>query len=556
MRLRGENSCIRSDWLKAVLIAFVIMLVYFLVSSRTTLWDRDEPRFARATVEMIESGNYLIPTFNGKLRPDKPILIYWLMSLPIRLLGPTEFACRFFSVIGTVVSCLLTFYIGQRLLGAMAGLWAMIILASTLMMLYVGSAATADAVLLSCMIVVMAVFVHTFDSKTHVLDLIIMGVCFGLAFLAKGPVGLLPIPIIIITLLLSRKDERIAGRPFLRLVGAVIVGILIFLTWAIPANNATDGEFLRLGIGHHVLGRTIEPLEYHGGNFLLYLPYYVFVVLVAFFPWTVYLPGALSAVLGGRIGGRRCRALLISWMALIFIIMTFISTKLPHYVLFMWPALAIVVAGTIVAAEKDKLTKKDLKWLQRGVWFFVPVTIVIALVLIMIPWFLPKSGLNVFGFISGILLLAIAAIVIWKQYKCRVWESAKVLVVGMVVLQIPVLFGVLPAIEHLKISPVIAKAVTENTSKEVPVATYQYDEPTLNFYIGRRIETLANEMEVVSWSKESKAGVLIIPRDELNSIQQRYDISNLEEFALKEGLNYSIGRFLEVVALARITEKL
>ena len=105
-------------------IAVVVACVYWFIDTRSTLWDRDEPRFARATVEMVESGNYLYPTFNGHLRPDKPILIYWLMSVPIRVLGPTSLACRFFAAIGIAITCVFTFLLGRRFLDVRAGLWS------------------------------------------------------------------------------------------------------------------------------------------------------------------------------------------------------------------------------------------------------------------------------------------------------------------------------------------------------------------------------------------------------------------------------------------------
>jgi len=91
----------KSTSVVVLLITLTIFSNCLFVSTRTTLWDRDEPRYARAAVEMAESGNYLLPTFNGQIWFDKPPLLYWLMSLPIRLKGPTELACRFFGVLGT-----------------------------------------------------------------------------------------------------------------------------------------------------------------------------------------------------------------------------------------------------------------------------------------------------------------------------------------------------------------------------------------------------------------------------------------------------------------------
>lgn len=557
MGFQRENDS--TFWKAAFLIALAVMGIYLLTITRTSLWDRDEPRFARPTAEMVESGNYLFPTFNGHLWADKPILVYWLMSLPIRLLGATEFACRFFAAVGTAFSCLLTFFIGQRLLGAKAGLWAMVILASTLMMLCIGNIATADAVLLPFIVGALLVFVQAIGSGIRISHIILMGAALGAGMLTKGPIGLLPIPVILVTLWLARKLKIGVGRHLLMLGAALVIGCLIFLAWAIPANNATGGEFLRVFIGHHVLARAVKPLEHHGGNLLLYLPYYLVVVIVGFFPWTLHLPGALSAVAGGRVGGgshpvgtrQYSRALLIGWIVPIFIIMTLAVTKLPHYVLFIWPGLALAVAGTIVAAKQNTLARRDRIWLRRGVWFFGPLAIATSLGLMVGPWFLQIPGLRWSGLASGIVLLAMTVIAIGQQRANRPQISAIVLLVGMLIFQIPFWFGVLPAFEQVKISPPIAQAIKEKTAKETPVATYKYAEPSLNFYIGRYIEPLRSEEAVVAWAQQRQPGVLIIPRDVLADIQQRHGTFALDKIASKKGLNYTKGTILEVLALIR-----
>jgi 4-amino-4-deoxy-L-arabinose transferase-like glycosyltransferase len=241
--------------------------------------------------------------------------------------------------------------------------------------------------------------------------------------------------------------------------------------------------------------------------------------------------------------------LLIGWVVPIFIMMSLAATKLPHYVLFIWPALALAVAGTIVAAQQNKLSAGDRIWLRRGVWFFGPLAIAGALVLMIAPWFLEIPGLRWSGLASGIVLSIMAVIAIRQQRADRPQASAKVLLIGMLVFQIPFLFGVLPAVERVKISPPIARAIKEKTAKEMPVATYKYAEPTLNFYIGRRIEPLRSEEAVIAWTRQPQPGVLIIPKDVLAAIQQRYGSLALDEIASTRGFNYSKGTILEVLAL-------
>ncbi len=542
---------IRNGWLAAILITAAIMSGYLFISTRSTLWDRDEPRYARTAVEMVESGNYLVPTFNERVWADKPVLLYWLMSVPIRVLGPTELACRFFGAVGSAISCLLTFFIGKRLLSVRAGLWGMVILATTLMMSGIGTAATPDAVMLPFVVGAMAVFVEMTVTGVRKYHIILMGLALGLGMLAKGPIGLLPVPAIAFTLWLKRRTGEDVRGYFWPVMAALMSGVLIFAAWAIPVNSATGGEFMRTFIGRHILTRAIKPMEHHGGNFLLYLPYYLPVVIAGFFPWVLHLPGACSVVLGGRAGRKDCRSVLIGWIVPTFIIMTLAVTKLPHYILFIWPGLALAVGGTIAAAQQNKLASGDKKWLRSGVWLFGPVGTGGALGLIAGTWLLPIPGLYLPCVVCGIVLLVMSITAIYEQCINRPWVSAAILPAGMIIFEVPFLFGVLPAVEQVKISPPIAKTVNEMTAKEVPVVTYKYGEPTLNFYIGRPIETLRSEEAVVDWSRQSGPGVLIIPKDILSGIEQRYGNVALDEIASKKGFNYSKGKIVEVLALIR-----
>jgi 4-amino-4-deoxy-L-arabinose transferase-like glycosyltransferase len=532
-------------------ICLAVAGVYWFIDSRSTLWDRDEPRFARATAEMIESGNYLYPTFNGQLRPDKPILIYWLMSVPMRVLGPTSLACRFFSSVGIALTCFFTFLLARRFLDAKAGLWSMAILASTLLILVEGTAATSDGILLPCMVAVMVLFAGSLALGLRWHHVPIMGLALGLGLLAKGPVALLPIVVMIVMLWLVRKSEIPVGSHCGRLGGAAALGALLFVAWAIPANNATGGEFLRLGIGHHVLARAARPLESHGGRFLLNLPYYLPIIIAGFFPWTLHLPGSISAVLHRRVGGVHFRELFLAWVVSIVVIMTLVATKLPHYILFTWPAMALAVGGTLAAASQGKLADIDRNWLRGGIYFFGPVAGGAVIAFIAAPWWLHLPGAIVPFWAAAALLLAMSVLATRQQLQDRPQASAITLLAGMGVLLFPTMLGVMPALENVKVSPALAQAVRQQTAPDVPVATFGYGEPTLNFYVGRRIEPLADLKAVARWAGQPQPGVLIISNDALAVIAGRHGSLGLTEIASKRGLNYSKGKALEVAALLR-----
>ncbi|HIO65158.1 MAG TPA: hypothetical protein EYN40_00570, partial [Planctomycetes bacterium] len=108
--------------IKLVLLLVCLALMGFYSASVTMLWDRDEPRFARAAVEMVRTGDVMVPRFDGQLRPDKPPLVYWLMMPWIGALGATDLAVRIPSILATLITALATFHIGKTLGGEDVGL--------------------------------------------------------------------------------------------------------------------------------------------------------------------------------------------------------------------------------------------------------------------------------------------------------------------------------------------------------------------------------------------------------------------------------------------------
>jgi 4-amino-4-deoxy-L-arabinose transferase-like glycosyltransferase len=527
-----------SGWKAAAAIVILVMAVFLFLTMRSTLWDRDEPLFARATVEMVRSGNYLFPTFNGELRPDKPILIYWLMSLPVRLLGPTELACRFFAPLGAAAACLLTYALGRQFLSPGAGLFAMAMLATTPLMALCGTAAATDAVLLAFILAALFVSAQALMGGAKRFHFPLLGGAFGAALLTKGPVGLLLPLIAMMGSVWFRRGKGGPGRPVLRLAAtSALIGIALFLLWAVPANQATGGELLRLGIGRHVIERTVQPFEGHGGPFL---------------PWTLCRPGALSALAGGRIEGRESRAFLLGWILPIFVFMSLVSTKLPNYILPIWPALALAVAGTLEAWERGSMSSRDLRWLDRGRLFFTPVGLALGLGLMAAPWFLRVQDLWGACITMGLLILIMTGFAHARHRAGRYKEAAAVLMAGMLLLLITTGVFLLPRLERLKLSPAIARAIRERTLTDVPVVTHEYGEPSLNFYLDRQpIVSLATDGAVATWAREPGPGVLVIPLDVLHRVEERYGPLALSEIASVRGYNLARGRWLDLVALQR-----
>ncbi len=554
LELRDQQAP-AGGWGLAVTIAVGVLVLNLVLAPWTTLWDRDEPRFARAAVEMERSGNFLYPTFNGELRPDKPILIYWLMAVSVRVLGPTELAVRCWSAVGAALTCLFTFLVGRRLFSVRAGHLAMLILASSPLFVVEAMAATTDAVLLAAITGAMAAFVAIFDAGggNRLAATMVMAAAFAVAQLTKGPVGLaIPVVTMAGALWMARREIENPLRIGLGVGAAAALGVVVFAAWAVPANAATAGRLAEAGFGHHVLDRIVEPLEGHGGHPLLSLGFYLPVVLVGFLPWVVHLPGAMRALVNGEIGGYRGRSLLLSWIVLPIIVFSLVATKLPHYVLPVWPALALAVAGVLEEARREGLGQRTMSWLRCGAFLYGSVACLAMIGGVAFAWTAPIAGLR--GPVTA-LIAALAAVTFFGvrcQLRGRPGASTAVLVAAMLTTQAVVGLWFGPMVERLKPVPGLAAAIRRATNEDVPVACFAFSEPSLVFYLNRSpVEMLPSAEAVVAWLGKTGPRVLVIPQLALDDFVERHGELPLHEFATSSGLNISTGEWVHLVALER-----
>jgi 4-amino-4-deoxy-L-arabinose transferase-like glycosyltransferase len=338
------------------LLTAIAAFVLFTNLGGPRLWDRDEPRNAGAAREMLARQDFVVPWFNAELRTHKPVLLYWCIMAAYTGFGVNEFAARLPSALAAIGSVICVYLSGRRLFGAAAGLWAGIALATSLMFVVAGRAATPDSLLIFCTTLALAIYIRgtfrpRFDSTPldsppvlhssshapreesitrsvmptmyfpqHWPTVLAMYGVMGLGVLAKGPVGLiLPTAVIGLFLLIVRlpargEDNRpwtlwrvisIAAAPFeplhflktcwtMRPFTAIFAAAAVALPWYWAVGLATDGEFLRGFFLEHNLSRATAPMEHHGGNIF----YYPIAMLIGFFPWSIFaLPLALDTAL-------------------------------------------------------------------------------------------------------------------------------------------------------------------------------------------------------------------------------------------------------------------
>ena len=357
----------KSSPAKYAILFFGCVLFHILGTWSLPLIDRDEPRFAEASREMIGRGNYIVPYFNNQLRLDKPPLTYWAQVASYRIFGENDFAARFPSAIAAALTGLSIFVWGRRLGGEKLGWWAAIIFTLSLQTFVHAKAAVADMWLVLFMTLAHWAGYELFQRPT--LDqgaavsrppwaiwkspFLVFYLALALGFLAKGPIAWTPLLTVAVVIIYTRDWQML--RSFKFAVGVALMLAVVAL-WGIPALIQTQGEFFSIGIGRHVIGRSLTTMEGHGasslGLYVLLLPFYFVTVFVSFFPWSIKLPWLVRKLWRNReagIGapgynGNPIDIYLLSGIAVIFVIFTLVSTKLPHYTLPAFPLLALLLA--------------------------------------------------------------------------------------------------------------------------------------------------------------------------------------------------------------------
>jgi len=328
------------------LLALAICLLHCAGNSSLPLVDRDEPRFAEATREMVQGGDWVVPHFNGGYRFDKPPLVYWMQAASMRVFGGNEFAVRFPSALCAALTALVLLLWGARWRGVATGERAALVFSLCVQVFQHGRGAVADMTMVLCFTVA-AWCAWLLGQESRRVRW--AGACFwvalGLGFLAKGPVAWLPL----VALPWAPKEARRALLgPWWKPVLGVVVMLGMVAAWGVPALLRTGGEFAAVGLGKHVVARSVGVMEGHGlrgvAGYLAGLPFYFVAVFVSLFPWSFWLPGVAGKWWRrDRFDPTACY--LGAVVLVVFGAFTLVSTKLIHYTLPALPALALLMAS-------------------------------------------------------------------------------------------------------------------------------------------------------------------------------------------------------------------
>lgn len=474
------------------LLLLAVVLGFYVNLHAVPLFDLDEGAFSEATREMFLRGDFVSPYLNGVPRFDKPAFIHWLQAASVSLFGWNEFALRLPSALAATAWVLVVYGFARAVRDERTGLIAAIAMATSLEIPLIAKAATADAVLnLFITAAMLTAYLHYQSGRRRYLYLCFLSM--GLGFLTKGPVAVAIPGAVTLLFYLSKGEWRAWLRAAFDPAGLALF-VAVALPWYVLQYLKEGDAFIAGFFFKHNVGRFQDAMEGHSGSLLYYVP----VVLIGVLPYTAVL---LKTFAQGRALWRDdlCRYLLL-WFALVFVLFSLAGTKLPHYVIYGYVALYLLMAFHFDA-------------LPRRGWLFLPPLLLFVFALLLpelVAYALPRiedahavamlqDHAAYFGTGYRLFFAAAAALMLYFMWESRLHAQVKLLASGVVtVLAVSLL--ITPAVAAIQQAP-IKEAAALAKARDYQVVMWRLNTPSFNVYAERLVE-----------KREPRAGDIVLTK--------------------------------------------
>ncbi|MGD9637423.1 MAG: ArnT family glycosyltransferase [Alphaproteobacteria bacterium] len=534
-------------------LSLLCFVMFFSGISSVPVMDRDEARFAQATKQMLETNDFVQIRYQDTARNKKPVGIYWLQALSVSAFSSSDtnkvWAYRVPSAIGAWLAVILTFMFGQILFDRRTAFLASFFLASSVLLSVESHLAKTDAMLLATTVLTLGSLGVVYFKERHIYEIncpwchryflaFLFWFGLGCSVLIKGP--LIPVIVILTIGALFAVEKRAWWLKSLYPIWGILLFIAIVAPWFYLINQATGSNFMKNAFLEDMLPKIIGGSESHGAP----PGYYLLLVSLTLWPASLYLWPAI-------IGAKRDKdnpstKFCMAWAYPSWIMFELVPTKLPHYVLPLYPALVLIIARSLIITWRntDILFLHKFNKIWSVVWSFIGV--ILAGGFIYLSKELGQGAFYPWALIAAALALAVTYMARYEQKRYSYFSSG-IWAASLASLMFLIVFcKLMPSLDKLWLSREVAhKIEVMNRAQDAEIFAVGYHEPSLVFLVGTKTKLVTLD-EAVALFKNKKPVIAVIADGYDKDFTSKIKKKKLKLFLKGEvkGLNYSRGKDL------------
>jgi 4-amino-4-deoxy-L-arabinose transferase-like glycosyltransferase len=512
--MKSRNCCsdFTTNQYACALLSLAALLFLPLLGARD-LWAPVEPRYGEIVRSMFAKGEWVVPTVNGDLYTDKPILYFWLALIASKIAGGvSEWTVRLPAALAGIGFVLVTYFAGRDFFSPRVGLIAAAVLGTSMRVIWEARWAHVDMVFGFCFVLTLYFGARSLLGKGGKHEILWAYVFMGLAVLGKGLIGIVLPALLLAAFAIVRRDRRIILDAKLQL--GIPIFLLVVAPWVYLVNSATDGRWLADFIYIHHVQRYTEGVGHRQPFY-----YYLTSLPTDFLPWTVFAIPAMFAYFPYRqLIQRPIPVFFLLWFVVVFVFFSISDTKRDLYLLPLLPTLALLVGNYIEDLTESRIAESALyRWLSQS--FFGAVAI-IGLALPVVAWIVRRETLWIS--MPAALVLAIGGIVavifIRKRRPVKAITAVALLMASVTVCGS---IWILPDVNQFKSRRPFSVEINKIVPAAAPLYIYADTMNDFNFYTEREvISVLSSPGELKKVREQPTAGFLLIKEHDLKRLSE------------------------------------
>jgi 4-amino-4-deoxy-L-arabinose transferase-like glycosyltransferase len=499
------------------LLAACLVLFSFQIGNHD-FWDPDEPRYAGVVRNIVETGDWLHLTDNGKPYTEKPPLYFWAAAITAKLVGGmSETTARVPAGLAALACVAVVFRLGKSAFGARAAWLGAMVLATSQRFFLEARWVHLDSLLTLFIVLALESGWRAIQGRKS--GWLWMYGWIALGCLTKGPLALVfPVVTLLVYLASRRELGKLRDSGWLWGIPLSVAPVLAWLT----ASAAFAGKDPL-----HLLTRQVFQRFQEGVHHPRPFYYYLVSLPLEFLPWTVFLPSTLRFTLP-TVSRRDGQGLLFlyGWIVGGFALLSLVAEKRPSYLLPLFPPLALLVGVFL----DFYLTRWDATPIQAWVRAPTGVAALACLVGILAIPHLAKnaSGLGERLFPLGMVLFFGCSGALWAQLRGRRGASLLVLLGTFATGYLVIVGALLPWLNPYKSAlPFCQRILT--AADGAPLGIYGDYIPAFSYYTHRNLQVVRNSGELEELLEGSPAGFCIVPKPSFATLAGRKELAVLDE---------------------------